>query len=139
MRLTDLEPQFLRYEERVETWEVVDGDEATWRERGCPTKPVTGPRTYLPYVDNLYEAQAIHFLCPVCFRKNGGAVGTHWVEVSFADRGVLDYQGSHNDEGKPSRWTVSGTSYHDLTTTPSIFLKPPGCGWHGYITNGEVT
>jgi hypothetical protein len=116
MKLTDLEPQFMRY---------------VTNESG----------NYLHHVETVAEAQGIQFLCPVCFVKNGGNVGTHGIEVSFADRGVQDHQGSHNREGKPSRWNVSGTGYTDLTTTPSILIDPakPACdGWHGYITNGEV-
>ena len=115
MKLTDLEPQFMRYE--------------------------TSDHEYLRHVDSLAEAQSVQFLCPVCFVKNNAPVGTHLIEVSFSDRGVLDHQGSHNREGAPSRWTVSGTGYADLTTLPSILVDPaePACaGWHGYITNGEV-
>lgn len=122
MRLTELEPQFERYESR-------------------PSEPGGSPCEYLRHVETLADAQGIVFLCPVCFTKNGGAVGTHGIEVSFADRGVLDHQGSHNKEGKPSRWAAAGTGYADLTLLPSILCDPakPACdGWHGFITNGEV-
>lgn len=30
---------------------------------------------------------------------------------------------------------MTGSDYSDLTLTPSILL---GCGWHGFITSGEV-
>jgi hypothetical protein len=45
---------------------------------------------------------------------------------------------SNNDSSHP-RWTVSGTSLHDLTITPSVVVgKNPGC-WHGFIRNGDIT
>lgn len=115
MKLIELEPQFLRYE--------------------------TSDHEFLRATDSLADAQGIRFLCPVCFIKNSGPVGTHGIEVSFAGRGVKDNQGSHNREGKPSRWNVTGTDYGDLTTQPSILIDPapPACaGWHGFITSGEV-
>lgn len=90
-------------------------------------------------VQSIDEAQGIWFLCPVCFTKNGGAKGTHSCEVTFEGRGAKDDEGSHDSAGKPSRWGFSGRTFEDLTTTPSILLVPPGCGWHGFITNGEVT
>lgn len=121
MKLTELEPRFVRYERRY-----VNG---VWGD-------------YIPIAESIAEAQGIQFLCPSCFVRNNGAVGTHLIEVSFAGRGVADHQGSHNREGKPSRWTANGSGYSDLTTQPSILIDPakPTCdGWHGYITNGEVS
>lgn len=36
-------------------------------------------------------------------------------------------------------WQRTGDTFETLTLTPSILRTPPrGCGWHGYITNGEV-
>lgn len=109
--LTELEPAFLRYES--------DG--------------IRDPR-----IPTLTDAQGLLFLCPLCFAQNHGPVGTHACEVSFEGRGVLPEQGSHNTEGKPTRWNVAGSGFHDLTLTPSILLQG-GCNWHGFITNGEVT
>lgn len=127
MKLINLEPRFMRYETR-------------------PPEPESGrdPNDrvhYLHEVDSLGNAQGIQFLCPACFVKNGGNIGTHYVEVSFANRGVADDEGSHNREGKPSRWEVNGTAYENLSARPSILIDPapPACaGWHGFITNGEV-
>lgn len=134
MRLIELEPVFVRYETRIETYAVVDGDPETWRARGCPTKPVTGPKHYSIPVKTVTEAQGIRFLCPACFAKNAGPVGTHGIDVAFHDRGVADDQGSHNDKGEPSRWHVSGDSFGNLSLSPSI---DGGC-WHGYIKNGAI-
>jgi len=47
-------------------------------------------------------------------------------------------------EGKPrigggAKWKRTGMSFRDITLTPSIYRPlPHGCGWHGYITAGEV-
>lgn len=39
----------------------------------------------------------------------------------------------------PSRslWQRTGVTFDTLTLTPSI-LRKSGCGWHGFITNGEI-
>lgn len=116
MKLVHLEPQFVQYFE----------DEIG---------------RYLRHVPDLGHAHGVQFLCPSCFVRNGGAVGTHLIEVTFSDRGVRDDQGSHGRTGAPSRWTVSGTGFANLTLKPSVQIDPakPACdGWHGFVTNGEV-
>ncbi len=109
MKLTELEPQFLRYE-------LLEGKE-THR-----------------YVDTLADAQGVMFLCPQCWKKNNGPVGTHSVLCWFVGRRVPDHVFP-----RPGRWHVSGTGYDDLTLQPSVFLTGQGCGWHGFVTNGVVT
>lgn len=89
-------------------------------------------------VKNFADAQGVWFLCPLCFAKNGGAVGTHSCEVTFEGRGAKDDEGSHGTNGQPTRWTASGTGLHDLVCTPSILLTPPGCAWHGFIGSSGV-
>lgn len=137
IKLTELQPQFVRYESKIETYKVVEGDQATWHERGCPTKEVTGPRHYMASVSTFVEAQGIHFLCPKCFAANRGDVGTHWCQVTFEGKGVPPEMGCHDNTGRPTRWNVSGSGYGDLTVTPSIQILG-GCAWHGFITNGEI-
>ncbi len=34
-------------------------------------------------------------------------------------------------------WKRSGDTLETLTLTPSVF-RCDGCGWHGFITNGQV-
>jgi hypothetical protein len=144
MRLTELEPQFFRYDIRVEKYRVVDGEWVTdkndyilncgrwWKdlndeERGTiGTREIEGPREYHVNVDTLAEAQGIRFLCPICFTNKEN--GVHSVLMPFAERGHT----------APHMWNVSGSGYHDLSTTPS-YLIVGGCNWHGYITNGEVS
>lgn len=115
MRLTELDPEFIRWEDRTE---VVDGMLVT--------------RAYLPSASSLADAQGILFDCPKC--RN------HSVQVAFAGRAVADHHGTHASDGRPTRWQVSGSAFDDLTLTPSVDCTPsdPNC-WHGHITNGEVT
>lgn len=112
IRLADLEPEFIRLT-----------DAPSFRR-----------------VDSIFEAQGVMFLCPKCFAENGGPVGTHAVICWSRSRGVPD-----EIEPNPGRWSLHGTGLHDLT----LHGDPPGgarsiqlgggCGWHGFITNGEAT
>jgi hypothetical protein len=109
MKLAELEPQFTR---------------------------IASPGHYED-VATLAEAQGVMFLCPKCFAKNGGNVGTHSIMVWFRDRGV-----PADEVPGPGRWIATGTGYEDLTTSPSINLENPdhvGCEWHGFVTNGEAS
>lgn len=92
MRLIDLEPQFIRREERH------DG-------------------IYHPYVDDLRTAQGIMFMCPKCYEANLGPIGTHAILCWFSNRDVPDFISPFN-----GRWNVGGKSYADLSLTPSIRL-----------------
>lgn len=116
-------------------WRGADGEGEFW----SPT-----PHRYVMWdVTTLAEADGIMFLCPACFAKNGGAVGTHSVLVTFANRNVPDDAGSRSADGKPTRWAASGTNLDDLVLTPSILLdasqKPEdGCHWHGFVGSNGV-
>jgi hypothetical protein len=121
MRLVELEPKFITYHNINGVHYMDTLDEFS--------NPIT-----------LDKAQGIHFLCPKCFAANGKSnYGVHYVEVTFKDRGVPDSEGTHNKSGKPVRWNVSGNDFSNLSTQPSILLEGEGCGWHGFITNGEVS
>jgi hypothetical protein len=79
------------------------------------------------------EAQGIIFACPHCFRKNDGLVGTHSILIWFEGRG------SPPDYTPLPRWKATGSSFDDLTLSPSIDLtRGQPDEWHGFITNGEV-
>lgn len=139
MRLTDMQRMddcvsFIRYETKIEEYSVVDGDQATWLERGCPTKQVTGPRQYMIPVTAFSEAQGVRFLCPKCTPEGH----QHSIQISFEGRGVTPEQATIDSEGKPVYWKAEGTSLEDLTLRPSIWCKGPDCGWHGYVTNGDA-
>jgi len=112
MRLTELEPQFLKWI-----------DDKHWR-HGVGDVDVS-----------IQEADGILFLCPVCFVTNKGPIGTHSV-ICWRPRVPM------TTPPGPGRWEFSGTGYNDLTLTAgssSIHLTGPGCGAHFHITNGEIT
>jgi hypothetical protein len=88
-------------------------------------------------VPTIEQAHGIKFLCPKCWRKNGGPKGTHSIRVFFHGRPVPPHLGL-NSQGQPVRWIVSGTDYHNLSLSPSILLNH-GCRWHGFVTNGDVS
>lgn len=134
---------------RVETAEVEqEGDlcgQYVFRDE-AGDKFMWSPRPYRyehHYVVTVAEADAVTFLCPACFARNGGPVGTHAVLVTFADRVVPDEAGSRDADGRPSRWRATGTTIDDLVLTPSILLdakrKPgEGCHWHGFVGSSGV-
>ena len=143
MNLTELDPEFVRWEDKVEKCEkVAPGFEITtedgyekWVAAGRPFVEEMCIRTYLPSVPTLAEAQGILINCPKC--QNSQA---HRISIAFAGRGVLDHQATVSSDGRPTRWTVTGTGMDDLTLTPSIDCtsRNPNC-WHGFITAGDIT
>lgn len=76
------------------------------------------------------KADGIIFLCPVCFKKNGGPEGTHSMLCWFTERGIPD-----DEKPGPGRWIATGDSFERLTLRASILTD---C-WHGYITDGETS
>lgn len=62
---------------------------------------------------------------------------TLWCFVGFAN--PID-GGPPHDPSRPT-WQRTGETFENMTLTPSIFRNPAkgGCGWHGYITNGQIT
>jgi hypothetical protein len=113
-RLIDLEPEWLRYEKRA------DG------------------RVYFVPSD-MANAHGIKFLCPKCFAEKPDGVGIHSVICWSRSRGTPD-----DAEPGPGRWTFGGERFDNL----SLHGDPPGnprsvqlnggCGWHGYVTEGEA-
>jgi hypothetical protein len=90
---------------------------------------------YLTTVETLAEADGIRFLCPLCFKNNGGKVGTHSVICWFKGK-VPD-----DADPKPGRWNPQGTGLHDLTfVEPGAFSVQllGGCNWHGFVKNGSA-
>lgn len=45
--------------------------------------------------------------------------------------------GQPADERCKPVWQRTGDAFESLTLTPSI-LRRGGCGWHGFVTNGEI-
>jgi len=117
MKLRQLEARFVKL--------VLEPPQEYWPQ-GRPTHH---------YVDSLAEADGVFFLCPLCFAKNGGAVGTHMVGCWFKGK-VPDWI-----EPGPGRWNPSGSSLDDLTfvgpEAVSVLLRA-GCQWHGFVRNGDA-
>jgi hypothetical protein len=111
MRLTELEASFLKSS-------LTEDGHYRWK-----------------LVNTIYEADGIFFLCPACFKVNGGVVGTH--AVICWDPTVAEHV-----HPRPGRWDLVGDSLQDLTLvgvggSSSIQLQGR-CKWHGFIRNGEV-
>ena len=78
-------------------------------------------------------ADGLIFLCPTCFKKNNGVVGTESVLCWFAGKSHIPADAKPG----PGRWTATGTSFHDLTLSPSVNVNKEH--WHGFIKKGEIT
>jgi len=84
----------------------------------------------------------VSFLCPcaTCTAKRTGNSDEDWylrVFVGFSN--PLD-GGPAYDPRPGAQWARTGDTFETLTLRPSILRTPPfGCGWHGFVTNGEVT
>lgn len=126
--LRDLNPRFLRCDVGIaDELHGQPGPEGEIQWGGFPVDVLT-------QVPTLADADGIQFLCPLCFLKNEGVVGTHRVAVYFQGRGAPPHIGK-NSEGQTARWEVMGNDFLDLTLSPSIHIKS-GCGWHGWIEHG---
>jgi hypothetical protein len=100
-----------------------------------PEWTVAGSERSFRRTGDFGEAQGIIFACPHHFRKNEGLIGTHSILIWFEGRGAPA-------EMTPlPRWSIAGgTSFDDLTLTPSIDLtRGEPDEWHGFITNGEIS
>ena len=110
MKLRDLDPEFLRY---IGERDMHVGD-----------PPDVG----------IAESDAIMFLCPTCFAKNSGRVGTHRVICNRPHVPQSEYRVG------PGRWQFEGTGFDDLTLvagSSSIALQG-GCAAHFFVRAGEI-
>jgi hypothetical protein len=73
----------------------------------------------------------LRFDCPC------GNCKDEWERVFVRFKNPLD--GGPPVGGEPL-WTRTGETFENLTLTPSILRSKErgGCGWHGFVTNGEV-
>lgn len=94
-------------------------------------------------------AQGIIFQCPKCAegKERGEENGRKFVRG--AHRVVCWFGNPINGEPVPAdasplpgRWNPSGTGLDDLTFVgpgAASVLLTGGCGWHGFVRNGEAT
>jgi hypothetical protein len=122
VRLTDLDPQFVKRELRV-----CDGHDCS----------VVAPHPmeheyYCP--SDLPSADGISFICPKCFAVNGGPIGVHSV-LCWRPRVAAGISPG------PGRWEFLGTGYEDLTLVAgsSSVKLTGGCGAHFHVTSGAIT
>lgn len=83
---------------------------------------------------SLADADGVIFLCPVCFKNNGGPVGTHSIICWKPSVPLAQSPG-------PGRWNLIGTSIDDLTLqagSSSVLLQGAPCRAHFFIRNGEI-
>jgi len=108
-----------------------------------------GGHTQLPSVEG---AQGVMFQCPLCAQGkkqvvlkggSGYVEGAHYVMCWFANPRNADRV---PDEAfpKPGRWEFAGDTLDELTfvgpAAASVHLASPnGCGWHGFVRNGDAT
>lgn len=85
------------------------------------------------HVESVEEADGIMFLCPVCFKANGGPKGTHRV-VCWRPRVPQSIPPI------PGRWEFQGAGYNDLTLVAgsSSIALTTGCKAHFFVKNGEI-
>ena len=92
--------------------------------------------------------QGVMFQCPKCSvgkqhgEENGRRFvrGAHYIRVFFSNPRGVSVAPPEADSNP--RWAMSGSSIDDLTLSPSINLDVPensgGCGWHGWVKNGDA-
>ena len=85
------------------------------------------------------EADGVRFLCPVCFEKNRGRVGTHMVLCWRPQVPLVGTDGRAIAPG-PGRWEFQGTGISDLTLVAgsSSILLLGGCNAHFFVRNGVI-
>lgn len=79
------------------------------------------------------EGVMLTFVCPKC-----GPDGARHGHVACYLNPAMD--GAPYKRGSPC-WNRTGDTFETLTLSPSILVKPDngrGCGWHGFVENGEV-
>lgn len=111
MRLGDLEARFIVHTPTTD-------DSGGWRE-----------------VEAYLGSHGVSFLCPKCFRDNGGPVGTHMMVCWFVGM-VPDHI-----TPKPGRWVPSGSGIEDLTFigpgAASVAISG-GCNAHFHVKRGAI-
>ncbi len=126
MRLTDLNPRFAR-----------SGGEGVYRMTDRPCEACGGATCDTCHqTGKEYEpAPERHGVSLLCDCPCGNRDESHQMHVPFAN--PIDGGPGLHERG----WQRTGDTFETLTLTPSIFRRKDwgGCGWHGFITNGDVT
>ena len=118
MRLSDLNPRW-----------VGAGGEGVWDKDGNPVPERHGV--------------GVSFDCPCvsCTAQRTGDLDRYFhLRVYVGFRNALD-GGTPHDPREGAQWERTGDTFDTLTLRPSILSmkEKGGCGWHGFVTNGDVT
>lgn len=82
------------------------------------------------HVDAAGHANGVTFLCPGCFQKNNGPVGTHTIVV---------WNKRCPDDISKVKWDFTGDTLDSLTITPSIDTRTtPTCSAHFWVKHGHI-
>jgi hypothetical protein len=75
--------------------------------------------------------------CPTCTaQRTGNPDEDFYLRVFVSLANPLDGGPSH-DPRPGAQWRRTGDTFEALTLRPSI-LRTSACGWHGFVTEGEV-
>jgi len=117
MRLSDLDPRF-----------VGAGGDGVFDKNGAP----------VPY----RRGVGLSFLCPCdpcAAQRTGDRDKDFHLRVFVEFSNPLDGGAPHRSDCHT--WLRTGETFDRMTLRPSILStkEKGGCGWHGFVTNGEVT
>lgn len=126
MKLTDLHPQWMGSGGEGIRQPGLDPCVAC-NGAGCDACHSTG-KEYVPSPER-------HGVGVLCDCPCGNTYAGHQLYVPFAN--PLD-GGPPLQTGRNNGWQRTGETFKTLSLTPSILRIVPSCGWHGYITNGDV-
>jgi len=106
---------------------------------GCDVCHKTG-KQYIPAPER--HGIGLSFLCPCAectVQRKGNSDEDFHLRVFVSMANPID-GGPLLEPGRPI-WSRTGDTFETLSLQPSILSDKAkgGCGWHGYITNGEVT
>lgn len=102
------------------------------------------------HLDGIDGAQGVMFQCPKCAgqcqsgEEDGRKffIGAHYILCWFRNP-INALPVPDSLDPKPGRWNAKGTGLDDLTFVPpgsvSVLLQGAGCGYHGFIRDGEAT
>lgn len=113
MRLADLDPQFLTYEEGKEG-------------------------VLYRHVDTIEAAHGIRFLCPKCFAAAGSTKGTHSV-ICWSRKVPNHARPRPGRWALKGTGYADLTLDSDPPGGARSVLLTGGCGWHGFVTSGDAT
>lgn len=100
--------------------------------------------------NHIEGAQGVLFQCPVCAvgKEPGEEVddltgerrrffrGAHYVLCWFSNPRNAPAVPA-DAFPRPGRWQATGETIDTLTLSPSVLLQS-GCGWHGWVKNGDA-